>query len=96
MRAGDVLALVQHRRQVAAMAAPLPGLGDVGPQDRLEPLAGRRRLADRGELAQVLATRRSCQAARIDSISGKYLYRVARPMPLCRAIWDIVRPVSPC
>src|SRR5262249_257275 len=39
---------------------------------------------------------RSCQASRIVSTSGKYLYSVARPMPACAAILDIVTDDSPC
>ena len=62
VRAGDVLAPVQRRRQLAAMPAPPARLGDVGPQDRLEPLGRRRRRADRGEL--LAGARRSAVRAR--------------------------------
>src|SRR5438046_344170 len=39
---------------------------------------------------------RSCQATRIASTSGKYLYKVARPMPAAAAICDIVTDARPC
>src|SRR5215471_17243876 len=39
---------------------------------------------------------RSCQATRIASTSGKYLYSVARPIPAAAAICDIVTEASPC
>ena len=39
---------------------------------------------------------RSCQATRIASTSGKYLYSVARPIPAAAAICDIVTAASPC
>src|SRR5712691_7733895 len=42
------------------------------------------------------ATWRAGQAARIASTSGKYLYSVARPMPVSAAIRDIVTDASPC
>ena len=37
----------------------------------------------------------SCQASTIAATSGKYLYNVARPMPVSSAICDIVTDVSP-
>lgn len=39
---------------------------------------------------------RSCQASRIPSTSGKYLYKVALPIPAFSAIWDIVTDRTPC
>src|SRR5215203_1531260 len=39
---------------------------------------------------------RSCQASRISSTSEKYLYSVARPMPVSLAIRDIVTESGPC
>src|SRR5919106_4135471 len=38
----------------------------------------------------------SCQASRIASTSAKYLYSVARPIPVSSAICDIVTDSSPC
>ena len=55
--------------------------------------AGSRRLfvPGRGELALGAGPIwRSCQATRIASTSGKYLYKVARPIPVAAAICGIV------
>jgi hypothetical protein len=79
---GDVLASMQECREFGAVV--LMGNEGEGLEHGFEPLASAASLAP------------SCQATRIASTSGKYLYKVARPMPVSSATCDMVTDSSPC
>lgn len=96
LRPGHLFISMQGRPEFSAMAPAVKGDESVSSQHRLETLPGFAPLSRSAvRWLRWPATWRSCQARRIASTSGKYLYSVARPMPVSSAICDIVSDRSP-
>jgi hypothetical protein len=92
----DVLVPVKQRRQVAGIEAAAVGDGRVLGQHGAESAEGVTMLvSDLGEFTQLLFDVALVQARRIASTSGKYLYKVVRPMAVFSAMCDIFAEVSP-
>jgi len=95
MRLGNVLAPVQERCELGAVG-PLLGNERIGPEDGFEPLAGVAPVVpDLGEMLKMASDLAFVPGGQDRSDVGKYLYSVARPMPACSAICDIVTDASP-